>query len=106
MIKNVTFNETNMVFFHINIDHASEELEDSLTFYDLEEVKGVPMFTVVTLGYDDGFVKISYVSVYGTLGLDNNEDREEYLIDIITDGIDLFNQNSAGYNIEWYFLLK
>lgn len=96
--ETVIFDDINVTFIHINIDHASNELQDSRLIYDKDHVGGVPMFTVITLGYDPGFIKPYYTTAYGTLNLDDNKDRKELLTKIILDGIDLYNQNFKGYN--------
>lgn len=96
--ETVIFDDTNVTFIHINIDHASNELQDSRLIYDKDHVGGVPMFTVITLGYDPGFIKPYYTTAYGTLNLDDNKNRKELLTKIILDGIDLYNQNFKGYN--------
>lgn len=98
VVKTVIFNDTNVTFIHINLDHASQELKDSFFVYDKDNVGGVPMFTVITLGYDRGFVKPYYSSVYGTLNLEENIERKAFLLEFIQDGIDLFNQNKAGHH--------
>jgi len=94
----VAFGTTNVTFIHINLDHATEELKDSISVYDKDHVGGVPMFTILTLGYDRGFIKPYYTTAYGTLSLDSNEERKELLLQIIQDGIDLYNQNHAGHS--------
>jgi len=98
LFKTVLFESTNVTFIHINIDHASKELKDSLFIYDKDHVRGVPMFAVVTLGYDHGFIKPYYTTVYGTLNLEDDEERKQLLMKIIIDGIDLYNQNLEGYD--------
>jgi len=50
------------------------------------------------LGYDKGIIKPYYTTVYGTLGLDNDMDRIEFLTELIRESIDIYNQNSEGYN--------
>ena len=89
----VPFDNANVTFFHINIDHASEELQHSRSLYDKDFIGGVPMFTLVTFGYNRGFLEPYYTSAYGTLNLDNNENRKALLINIIQDGINLYKEN-------------
>ena len=95
--KTVVFDGANVTLIHINIDHATQELKDAFSVYDKDHIGGVPMFSILTLGYDRGFVKPYYTTVYGTLNLDNDEDRKEALLDIIQDGIDMYIQNHEGY---------
>jgi hypothetical protein len=84
----VSFNNTNVTFMHINIDHASKEMKNLFYIYDREHVEGVPMFTIITLGYDKGFVKPCYATAYGVLEL-----RE-----VILDGISLYEKYYDFYN--------
>lgn len=93
----VDFNGTNVTFVHINIDHASQDLKDALELYDKDHIHGVPQFTLITLGYDDGFIKPYYTSAYGTLNLDANDKREQLLRTLIQESIDLYNDNKIGY---------
>lgn len=95
--KIVPFDNANVTFIHINIDHTVKEKRDSLFIYDKDHIKGVPMFTIITLGYDRGFIKPYYTTAYGTLGLDKDEDRKELLTNIILDGIELYNENRPGF---------
>jgi len=94
----VPIDSSNITFVHINIDHATAEQRESRYIYDKDHVGGVPMFTVITLGYDPGFIKPYYTTAYGTLNLDDNKNRKELLTKIILDGIDLYNQNLEGYD--------
>ena len=100
VIKTVILQDTNVTFIHINIDHASKEMKDSLFIYDKDHIGGVPMFTIVTLGYHHGFVEPSYTTAYGILNLERDDERKQLLLNIIQDGINLYNKNKAGYDIE------
>jgi len=99
VIKTVSFQGTNVTFIHININHASKEMGDSLFIYDKDHIGGVPMFTIVTLGYHHGFVEPYYTTAYGILNLEEYDARKELLMNIIQDGIDLYNENKVGYDI-------
>ncbi|RLF26161.1 MAG: hypothetical protein DRN05_07425 [Thermoplasmata archaeon] len=98
--KTVFLYNSNITFIHINLDHSPSEMTNSLFIYDKDHVGGVPMFVVVTLGYDFDVVKPYYTSAYGTLDLDTYEERKEALADMILDGIELYKQNQAGFRIE------
>ncbi len=100
VIKTVSFDDTNVTFIHINLDHSTQELYDSFSIYDKDHVNGVPMFTLITLGYERGFINPYYGSVYGILNIHNDEDRKEFLLNMISDGISLYNENLEGYNID------
>jgi hypothetical protein len=104
--KNDIFNETvyfqnsNISYFYIYRDNSSlsQEMKDSLQIYDKDHVHGLPMFSVVTLGYDRGIVRPYYTSLYGTLGFDNDQERINLLMDTMQESIDLYNQNFDGFN--------
>lgn len=92
-----TYENHSIAYFYTNIDHATEERVDALEIYDQKHIKGLPMFTVVTLGYEKGIIKPYYASVYGTLGLDTDQKREAFLKDILQDSIDIYDENRPGY---------
>ena len=94
----VIFENSEVAYLYTNIDHASEEMKRSFPIYDKDHIGGLPMFAIITLGYDKGIIKPYYTSLYGTLGLDNDEDRLVFLTELIQDSIDIYNQNSEGYN--------
>ena len=60
--KIVNFEKSDVVYLYNNIDHTSEEMGNSLLVYDKDNIRGLPMFSVVTLGYDHGIVKPYYHS--------------------------------------------
>ena len=91
--ETVNFNGTDVAFIHINLDNSSEELEELFPIYDKDNVTGVPMFTIITLGYDSGFIKPYYVTAYSILS-------KELLTNIILDGINLYNKFHESYKIE------
>ena len=95
--KTVVFENTNVTHIYINIDHTTEEMRNSLYVYDKDNIRGLPMFTVVTLGYDHGIIKPYYATLYGTLLLDTDDDRIAFLTDIMQESIDVYKQNSEGY---------
>lgn len=95
--KTLKFNSANVTFIHINLDHTDQEKRNSFEVYDKDHVGGVPMFTVVTIGYDHGFVKPCYTTAYGTLGKNRDEERKEMLTQIVKDGIIIYEQNAEGY---------
>ncbi len=94
----LSYQNTSIAYFYTNIDHATDERADALYIYDQKHIKGLPMFTVVSLGYDKGIIKPYYTSVYGTLGRDNDSDRRAFIETILQDSIDLYDENRPGYN--------
>ena len=94
----IGFEDLDVAYFYANIDHTSEEMKNSFQIYDKDHIGGLPMFAIITLGYDKGIVRPYYTTIYGTLGLDNDEDRFTFLTELIQESIDIYNQNSEGYN--------
>ncbi len=97
LVKHVTYHDSNVTFLFINIDHTTAVLQQSRATYDKDYVNGVPMFTFITLRYDEGTVRPYYTSVYGTLGLPTPEQREAFLAGILEDSIHLYHENRVGY---------
>ncbi len=93
----VNYNGSNVHFYHINLDHTSKIQGDSWPIYDKDHVRGVPMFVVITVKYNRGIIEPCYTTVYGTLGLDTDEERRNLVTDMIDDGIGLHEQNHEGY---------
>jgi len=94
----INYENSSVSYIYTNIDYCSEEMRDSLSIYDKDRVHGLPMFSVVTLGYDRGIIRPYYTSVYGTLGFDNDEERISLLTEMMQESIDMYNQNWEGYN--------
>lgn len=94
--KTVVFNGFNVTHIYINIDHTTSEQRDSRIIYDKDNVGGLPMFTIVTLGYDHGIVKPYYTSLYGTLK-ETDQERLLYLTDLLNQSNEVYEQNMKGY---------
>ncbi len=97
LYKMVNYSGTKVNFYHINLDHATQLQKDSFPIYDKDQIKGVPMFVVITVKYDRGTIKPCYTAAYGTLGLETDEERKEMVESLIEDGIKLYEQNHEGY---------
>lgn len=95
--QTLNYSGTNFTFFHINIDNPYEKETDAFFVCDKDRRSGVPMFVMITLGNNGGTVQPYYMTAYGTLGTENNKERENYFIEMISKGIELYNQNSADY---------
>ena len=93
--KTLNYGNSNVTFIYTNIQHASKERINSLSVYDKEHIGGLPMFTIVTLGNDGNVVKPYFVTLYGTLNLDNDKDRLDFLDGLMKQSIELYNQNST-----------
>jgi hypothetical protein len=96
-----TFEGTPIPYIYVNIHHTTDELRDAQVIYDKDHVGGIPMFTIVTLGYDNGDVKPKYTTLYGTLatnGCDTDAQRLVFLQQILHQSIEMYEQNKAGYH--------
>ena len=94
----IDFNGTDIVFYHINNDHAEGELKTLQPFYDIDGQMGVPMFTFITVEYHRGIVSPYYLSVYGILDPDYTDaQRVAEIIKNMQDAIELYNENIEGF---------
>jgi thiol-disulfide isomerase/thioredoxin len=96
----VTFENSSIGFVYVNIDHTIDELRESQPIYYKDNLNGVPMFTIVTLGYDNGVVKPKYTTFYGDLtafGCDTDAERLVFLQKLLRESIEMYKQNEAGY---------
>lgn len=96
--KVVNFKGTNITFVYVNVaDKSEREYLFSKDLYDFNNVKGVPMFTTVTLKYDRGIVKPCYNTVYGLLNQDTAEQRTKVLTRIVNEAVELYTNNHDGF---------
>lgn len=95
----VTFENQNITYIYINLDNTTDVLENSFPVYDKDDIGGLPMFTLVTLGYDHGTVRPYYTTLYGTLNVPTDADRTSFLQEILTESIEMYQQNKAGYQL-------
>jgi hypothetical protein len=95
--ETIDFMGATVTIIYINIDHRPKYLNDAFYIYDKENIGGLPMFTVISLGYDRGIVKPYYATLYGKFALDTNEERFELITDVFSDAIDIYQQNIEGY---------
>jgi len=95
--KNVDYQGQQIRYFYTNIDHATPGRIEPFETYDVQDINGLPMFTIVTLGYYSGVIKPKLVTLYGTLGVDTNEQRMQVLEEVIEDAFTLWNENIPGY---------
>jgi hypothetical protein len=96
----VTFENTTVAYIYVNIHHTTNELRDAQPTYDKDRIGGIPMFTIVTLGYDNGDVRPKYTTVYGTLttyGATTDAERLVFLQQLLQESIEMYNQNKEGY---------
>jgi len=91
----VDFEDTTIYFRHINIEHTTSEFEDS---YEIYGGVGVPMFVVITLGNNSGTIEPCYRVEYGTLGLEKDFARKEFIKTMMHEAIEYYNQNGRDYS--------
>ena len=96
--ETVTFDHANITFIYVNLDHTIDALENSFPLYDKDDIGGLPMFTIITLGYDHGTVRPYYTTLYGTLNVPTDAERTSLLREILTESIEMYQQNKAGYH--------
>jgi hypothetical protein len=94
----VTYDHTNITYIYVNLDHTIDAYENSFPIYDKDDIGGLPMFTIVTLGYDHGTVRPYYTTLYGTLNVPTDAERTALLQEILDESIEMFQQNKAGFH--------
>ncbi len=95
--KTVEIKDTSVTFIHINKDHSSNILRNSQKKYDNKKIGGVPMFTMISIGYHRGFIKPYYATFYGGLGEDTNSERREIFENVIDESIGMYNEHIHAY---------
>jgi hypothetical protein len=95
--QHIPFESQNMTYIYINNDHTTEMYRNSYPVYDKEHIGGVPMFAIITLGYDHGVVRPYYTTLYATLNVPTDADRLVLLREIVQESIEVYHQNQAGY---------
>ena len=96
--ETIVYGHANITYIYVNFDHTIDVLEDSFPVYDKDDIEGLPMFTIVTLGYDHGVIRPYYTSLYGTLNVPTDEERASLLRELLTESIEMYEQNKAGYH--------
>lgn len=92
VVATKTFNGITVTLIHITFNHSPRYLIDSYGFYDKNYIGGVPMFTVITHGYNRGFIQPYYATLYGDLG-ETLEQRMNPLHEMIHEAVNLYHQN-------------
>ena len=91
----------NFTYVYIYIDDPAtpQERIDSFDVYDIEHIRGFPMFTVITIEYDhSGKIKPYYASLYGKFEKNNNYPKmTQTFTDLIETSMELWDRNIAGY---------
>jgi thiol-disulfide isomerase/thioredoxin len=97
----VDFENSTVAYIYVNIHHTTDKLRNAQQIYDRFHVKGIPMFTIITLDYDHGVVKPRYATLYGTLtayDCKTNAERLTFLTDLMEKSIQMYNQSKADYH--------
>jgi hypothetical protein len=78
--------EQRLLFAHINLDYAKGEFKSSRDIYDVQGKRGLPMFTIITLKYDQGIITPYYGTLYGIIKSSfSDEERIQYLKSIMNE---------------------
>jgi len=95
-----TYNNQTVPYFYIYLDDKNTQKQwlDSFDIYDKDHIQGLPMFTVVTLGYEhSGDIKPYYTTLYSAFK-DNDEQRIQLLTKLMDESFRLYNENQAGFD--------
>jgi thiol-disulfide isomerase/thioredoxin len=96
--ETVDFNGTDIIFYHINNDHATGELKTLQPYFDIDGDNGVPMFTILSLEYNHGIVSPYYLTVYGILNPDyTDKERMEEITNNMLKAIEVYKENRQGF---------
>lgn len=94
----IDFNGTDIIFYHINNDHATGELKTLQPYFDIDGDNGVPMFTTLSIEYNHGIISPYYLTVYGILDPDfTDEERKEDITNKMLNAIKVYNENRQGF---------
>jgi len=94
------FRNQTVPYFYIYLDDkdTSDQWLNTFYLYDKDHIQGLPMFTVVSLGYEHGGdIKPYYTTIYSAFK-DNLEQRIQLLTELMDEAFRLYNENKAGYN--------
>jgi thiol-disulfide isomerase/thioredoxin len=85
------------IYIYLDDKNTPSQWLDSFDIYDKDLIKGLPIFTVVTLGYEhSGDIKPYYTTLYGAFK-DNDEQRLQLLTELMDESFDLYNENKEGF---------
>jgi hypothetical protein len=93
--------DLNFIYIYIYIDDpsTSQKKIDSYDVYDIEHIRGFPMFTIITLEYDHGgTINPYFASLYGKFEPnDNYEKMKQVFTEILQNSKVLYNRNIPGF---------
>jgi len=87
------FDGNNVTFIHINTNRISEDspLFKSRMVYDIVGDRGNPMITIITYGYNHGFIDPYHSTLYG-LKAKTHAERQDELRNYVYEAIELYNE--------------
>lgn len=97
--KMTSFENQTVPYFYIYLDDdaTSQEWLDSFYIYDKDHIQGLPMFTVITLGYaHSGKIEPYYSTLYGAFK-ENTQQRIDLLTELMQEAFELYYENLPGY---------
>jgi len=97
IVKSKNFSGVKITLIHVNLDHADEIFKEIYKTFDISGQGVVPMYTIITIGYDRGVVKPCYATGYGFLGKSGPAEAKKVLICLIEDAVELYRMNIKGY---------
>ena len=95
-----SYNNQTILYFYIYLDDKNTPINWLNTFdiYDKDHIQGLPMFTVISLGYEHGGDIIPYyTTLYGAFK-DNYEQRIQLLTELMDEAYSLYNENKIGFD--------
>ncbi|KYK29970.1 hypothetical protein AYK20_09445 [Thermoplasmatales archaeon SG8-52-1] len=99
--RDVEAHGLNFTYVYIYIDDPAtpQERIDSYDVYDVEHIRGFPMFTIITIEYDhSGKIKPFFASLYGKFEPnDNYEKMTKTFTELIKNSEELWNRNLPGF---------
>ena len=97
LVKTKNFSGVGVTLVHINLDHVDSTFKDVYESFNILKDEAVPMYTIVTLGYDRGVVKPCYATGYSFLGKNSPVEAKKVLIEMIKNAVDLYERNRGGF---------
>jgi hypothetical protein len=95
--RTIQFEDQNITYIYSNLDNTSDALQNAFPLYDKDDIGGLPMFVIITLGYDHGTIRPYYTTLYGTLNVNTDTERTALLMELMHESIELYHENKPGY---------
>lgn len=94
-----TFEDQPVPYYYIYLDDeaTSQEWLDTFEIYDKDEIRGLPMFSVITINYaHSGIIEPYYTTLYGIFE-QVAEKRIDFLSELMQEAFTLYNENKPGF---------